>query len=233
MKKIKLLIIVAFMMILLSSCAADGPLTEDESIFGSLKYDFITMTYTNTSTSDILYRTGNPFDDFVILHESVLQESLTENEYILFNVLLDKLEVLSELQNDLMISIIGYSSQELKNAFDENQLVLTLDDIVSFNALKSKLDEIKTALDTNDSIIPKIDYIENRLDVELMSEEINNIDFLQNLFNEFHMINRSFNLYNNTYDTFYLELQNTGFSLLENEKSQVEIAYTYITLLIE
>ena len=45
MKKIKLLIIIVFMMVLLSSCAADSPQSENESIYGNLKYDFPFISY--------------------------------------------------------------------------------------------------------------------------------------------------------------------------------------------
>lgn len=233
MKKIKILLIMIFMMILLSSCAAENPYTEEVSIHGNLTYDFITMTYTNTSLDDILYRTGNPFDDFVILHENVLHNSLTDNELLLFNALLDKLVLLSELSGDHMISIMAYSSTKLKDMFEEHQMLLTIDDIVSFNALKTLLDEIETILDTNDSVIPKITYIEKRLSIDLPSFQINNLEFFQELYRGFHMVNHSFTLYNNTYDDFYLELQNAGFTLLETEQTQLENVYSIITSLIE
>lgn len=233
MRKIKILILITLMMVLLSSCAAENPYTEEVTIYGDLTYDFITMTYTNTSLDDILYRTGNPYDDFVILHENVLQKSLTENEKLLLEALLVKLTLLSELTGNHMISIMDYSSTALKDAFDNHQMILTIDDIVSFNALKAALDEIKTTLDTYDSVIPKIAYIEKRLTVELTSLEINDLELLQDTYREFYMVNHSFTLYNNTHDAFYIELQNAGFTPQENVQTQLENAYSIITLLIE
>lgn len=231
MKKIKLLIIGLLLSILLASCAAQDLGIDDTDIYGNLSYDFVTMSYTNRSSYDMLNQMGNAFDDFSILHEDVLGTPLTSSDSILYENLLSKLQSLSKKSSEHMVTIISYSSQELKEAFETYGYTMTIDDIVSFNALKSLIDEIKTTLDQSKSLISKIDYIAYYTKTELTEYDVDDLDYLQKLYHEFHQINPKFKLYEHTYNEFIDELESAQFTLSEMNISQVERAYQFIVIL--
>ena len=232
MKKIKILMLLIFTSMLLSSCAAEEPFTEDVSIYGDLTFDFATMTYTNTTQNDILYRVGNPFDDFVILHQEVLNESLTQNELDSYEILLTNMSTLSELSDELMITLVSYTSSNLKDAFDNNDLSLTLDDIVTFNALKLKIENIKETLGEEKSIIRKLEYIQYRTPGHLINEDdITNLHVMQDYYQEYFIIDQSFRIYEHTFEEFIIELQNAGFTIDQYTQTRLNYGYGIIQYL--
>ena len=231
MKKIKLLVIGILLSLLLASCAAESPGMDETDIYGKLTYDFVTMSYTNRTSYDMLHQMGNAFEDFAILHEDVLDTPLSTADSILYENLLSKLQSLSKRSSTHMVTIISYSSQELKEAFEANGITMTIDDIVSFSALKSLIDEIKTTLDETKSIIRKVDYIGYYTKTELTENDVRDLDTLQTVYQELHQVNPDFKLYEHRFDEFLDELESAGITLDEKNQGEVERAYGFIVIL--
>ena len=232
MKKIISILILITGLFLLHGCSAESPWTEEVTIYSDLYYDFDSMTYTQTESNDILYRTGNPFDDFIILYLKTGHEAFTAQEMIAYENLFSLLTDATENSSLTVGILLTYSSSELRDLCEQKAIETTLDDIVAFNNIKQIVEDLKTTLTSTDLIIPKITYIEQRLDISLDDTTIEALDITQYTFNELFDIDQSkpFKVY--TLDELLLQFEDNGFNLDQETQDQISTAYSYIINLL-
>jgi hypothetical protein len=229
MKKILFTLLLVTVTTLLYSCASNDyfPNENEPSIYDDLTYDFETLTFTNTTAFDILYHVGNPSEDFIILHQELLNKTLTDTQKSVYQHLLINLEDLSKSTQQSLSTILKYSSSELNVALEQADITVTLDDIVAFNELKSFLDEIK--LSSNQTLsISKTTYIELRLTLDLNQEDLNNLDFLQKQYIELIDYEPTFLIKENSFDDMILILENIANIYSDDEILSLEHAFQII-----
>lgn len=228
MKKLKLIMILFGLLMITMSCSSQDPFDDDLSIYGNLRYDWLSMTFTQNNSFDILYQAGNPFDDFVILHQEVTQKTLLLSD---MNSMRDLFDVLTELSNksdeDIGI-ILLYTSSVLKQAMDSHMIVLTIDHIVVFNQLKVMIDEIKDESDDSNFYISKMKYIEKRRMISLSFDEIEALDLLQENYASLLDIDSSIRIYEQSFDQLMLIFEENLYVIDEETKLILENAYQII-----
>jgi len=232
MKKLSLLLSMLLMMFLFIGCAMEENVPQEISIYASLNYDWDSMTFTNISSDDILNQVGNPFDDFAILHEGVTGEAFTVAEFEGYEDLFSMLTQLSNSSGVSIGTILTYSSAELKDRLAPySSIQLTLNDIVTFNTLKSLIEEMKVEIDGL-YYLSKINYIEKRLSIDLSQYDIHVLEYLQDYYSELVSFNPSIQIANLTFEELMVEFESIGYIPNVEARTQLENAYEIITSLI-
>ena len=231
MKKLSLLLSMLMMMFLFIGCAMEENIPQEASIYGSLNYDWDSMTFTKISQEDILNHVGNPFDDFVILHEKVTGEALTVAELEGYEGLFSILDQLSESSNATLSTILAYSSLEFRSSLDIYSIQLTLNDIVLFNMLQSLVEDIKAEID-GVYYLSKINYIEKRLSIDLSEDDIDGLDYLQDYYSELVEFNPSVQITLLTFEELMGEFENMGYIPTAEVRTKLESAHQIIIDLV-
>ncbi|MCK5388086.1 MAG: hypothetical protein KAJ22_02275, partial [Candidatus Izimaplasma sp.] len=186
MKKL-LVLVTMIIIVLLAGCMADiEPAIEDSSIYDYLKYSASSMSYINTPESDILYLINDTYSDFVILNRTIMNSNLSSEEQLAYKQLFSIMDDLSTNTTFRYRELDTYSSSDFNTLSNSSQITLTLGDIVTFNALKTLLPDIKSTLENDSSAISKIYYIEYKLDRDLTNEEVISLDLLQEKYLELY-----------------------------------------------
>lgn len=232
MKKIWLFLMFLILAVTIISCAAYEDIPYEISIYDQLEYDTNSLSFTNIDPSDLLYQVGNVYDDFIILHQEVLNQPLDESKQTAYLHLLNNVEALSILSDLSIKVIISYTSSELKNAFEQYDLDVTLDDIVTFNEIKSILLDLEST-DEKALFIRKIDYINFMNNMTLTTEKINHLQFLQEKYSELKSYDHTFDIKSNTFEDFLSVMENMSYSFTEIEIENLNQAYLIIKNLID
>ena len=236
MKKLIGLLLVGIL-VLLSGCAASEDITNEPSavIYENLYYSWSSMSYTNTPDYDIFYQVEDSYEDFIILHEKIMEDDLTSKEKVAYKQVFDIIDQAEELSTYNYSQIIDFSSKEFNDLCETKSITLTLVDVVTFNDIKELISEIKTALNTKSSSISKLSYIEKRLDITLSSDETQALVLLQDKYSElFHYSSYdSFNFKTKALEDLLLDFENNiSYTPSDNELIELEIAYDILQLLI-
>ena len=227
MKKLSLLLSMLLMMFLFIGCAMEENVPQEASIYGSLNYDWDSMTFTKISSDDILNHVGNPFDDFIILHEEVTGEAFTVAEFEGYEDLFSILDQLSESSNATFSTILAYSSLEFRSWLDIYSIQLTLNDIVLFNMLQSLVEEIKAEIEGS-YYLSKINYIEKRLYIDLSEDDIHGLNYLQDYCSELVEFNPSVQITLLTFEELMIEFESIGYIPNVETRTQLENAHQII-----
>jgi hypothetical protein len=228
MKKMKIIFILMGLISILIGCASREPYEETLSIHSHLSYDWNLMTFTNTSSKDILYQAGNSYDDFIILHQEISLESLSINQKIALRNLFDQLDELSLQSNVKLGEILSYSSIELKQAMDTHEMTLTLDHVIVFNQLKSDIDLLKQIMESNTFHLSKVNYIEKRLSVTLSDEDIEGLVLLQSVYEELVNIQSDIRIYEKSFHELIVLFESIGYIANQEDVVVLENAYQKI-----
>ena len=236
MKKLIGLFLVAIL-VLLSGCSASDDVIDEPTavIHENLYYSLGSMSYTNTPDYDILYQVDDTYEDFVILHEKIMNTDLTQGEKTAYEQVLDIIDQVEKLSPFSYSQIIDFSSKEFNDLCESKSIILSLVDVVTFNALKELFSEMRIVLNTKSSSIAKLSYIEIRLDVTLSTEEIESLDLLQNRYSELFSYdsNYSFDFKTKSLEDLLLDFEsNIEYIPSDNELLELEIAYDILQLLI-
>jgi hypothetical protein len=232
MKKLSLLLSMLLMMFLFIGCAMEENVPQEISLYASLKYDWESMTFTQITQYDILNHVGNPFDDFVILHEEVTGEAFTVAEFEGYEDLFSMLTQLSNSSGVAIGTILTYSSQELKDRLAPySSIQLTLNDIVTFNTLKSLIEEMKAEIDGS-YYLSKINYIEKRLSIDLSDYDIHVLEYLQDYYSELVTFNPSVQIALLTFEELMIEFESIGYIPNVEARTQLESAHQIIIDLV-
>lgn len=227
MKKIISLSVGLIALLMLFGCAM-APQFEEISFQGSLYYSGNTMTFTNTDPKDILYNTGNPADDFIILYR-LLETNPSESDLINYRNFMTKLYELSILKQLTMRELFSKTSADLKNLFESEGLVLTLNEIVLFNQVKSKIESFEST--GTAPRIGKTTYINQRLGIDLTREEIDALDLLQGIYLDFTRNHDPLLFQNYDTDAFITKL-NAEMTLNETFIPKLRIAFEIVKSLL-
>lgn len=228
MRKLGLLLLILFMF-LLAGCSPQEPLSEEVSIYEDLYWSFNSMNFTDTVQNDILFDVGSTFEDFVILHNHILGGSLSVQESDAYTQLLTLMDEVVSKAHVNFFTVSSYSSSELRDACQTYSILLTIDDIVTFNSYKEFIETIKDST----YYISKIDYINLRLSRTLTTTEIQSLDFLQGFYTQLIASNPSVLLSEMTFQQLLVGLAvQLSYEPTVDEQARLEVAYDIIMLLI-
>ena len=228
-----LLLTMFLIVVLLSGCASesdDEPTGESSRFDSYLSYDFDTFTYTNTDESDILYGIGSASTDYIIMTNR--EQELTTSEEEAYKSLFTGLdEVNAADQTFSYDQITTYSSRDIEDYAGKSNLDITITDIITFNAMKSDLEDYESDYPTR---ISKQDYIEVRIDRELTPDELQGFYLLQEYYFELIYYNEvTYSFEANTFDELLILFNdNTGYTPLEDDKPKLESAYNILHLIL-
>jgi len=228
MKKLRLLILMLLSMFLLIGCSMEENVPQDADIYGYLSYDWNSMTFTNLAQEDVLNQVGNPYDDFVILHQEIMDQSFTPAEEDAYASLLSNMTELSASEHISMATILAYSSAEFRDVLEIYSIQLTLDDIVTFNTLKSLVEEIKTKMNDTVLYLSKINYIGYRLSITLDDADVRALNMLQEYYTELVAFDPSIQILNLTFEALMIEFEQIGFIPSIEVRTQIEFAFEII-----
>ncbi|MFK5882949.1 MAG: hypothetical protein QM489_01265 [Candidatus Izemoplasma sp.] len=233
MKKLLLSFMVGIIVVL-SSCSADMDGIDDEpSIYGFLKYDFNSMTYTNTPDTDILYQVDNTYNDFIIVLDRELSTPLTQVEKEAFMSLFNIIDQLVESTNLKQSDVLELSSSDFNTQLTNNSITLSVADLITFNSYKLIIEELKTAVNQNDIHISKFDYIEETLEIHLNNDETDALDLLQSRYEElFNTTYQPFDFKNSSLNDLLVAFdEDLDYTPTDGELIRLEIAYDLLTQL--
>lgn len=232
MKKILFITILVITALIINGCATqEDPYFEEPDIYGYLYYDFNTMIFTTLDESDLLYNVGKVKRDFVILHQEMNLEVFTQEDIFLYDSLIDKLVTLSQNTQTSIGSLITYTSSDIKIAFENQQIEVTLNDIVIFNSIKQIIEQVKALNDK--PYIRKIDYIEYVSNLELSNLDVDNLQFLQMTYTYLLTNGININLEIATYDDWVFAIETTEKVYSEEDLNMIKEAYDIFILLHE
>jgi hypothetical protein len=218
------------MVFLLFGCAMEDIPLSEASIYSNLTYDYDTLTFTETLPLDILYQSGDPLDDFIILYKVYYGTSMTSEEVIAYESLFEKLNYVTAYSSITYGQLTSYSTEQLSVVLEGYSIELTLNDVIIFNDLKTTLHEIRGS-DEIDISIGKIAYIEQRLSVSLSENDIFHLDLLQSYYAEIRQSNDSFLLRDYSFEDFITHYESSGRVISEDTKNKLFSAYTIINSL--
>lgn len=231
MKKFKLIMILIITALILASCSAmeEEPYMEEPNIYGYMFFNYDTMTFETNHEADILYNTGYAKDDYIILHQHMDQITLTSDTIDIYHTLFDKLILLSEEINEPLGRLLSYSSTAIKTSFEDYQIEVTLSDIVTFNEIKQSLDRYK--VESSRPRITKMDYLSFILDITLIPDDLEDLDFLQKEYLYLYETSHSNNIKEMSFDDLISALQTIGKTYNETQISSLKRAYDTLTII--
>ena len=233
MKRLMMILFTGFILLLSGCMKADDEDILEPSIYDYLYYDFDSLSLTNTSESDILYLKQDTYFDFNYIYNELTSSNLTTSEQLVYQDLFTVTDQIADEANIEYEEIINLSSSEFRDTCDNLSIEIGLDEIVSFNSLKELIQDLETLSDSRLSRIPKLNYIELRLDITLTNEEKDSLEFLQEIYND---------LYEHTYNSYDFKEETIDSLLLlfkeelnyepnETALADIEIAYDIISRL--
>lgn len=226
MKKIMVLMLV-FLVTLLSSCGAESDMDVPQMVFyEQIQYSYATGSFNNTQPEDIFYGIHDYQKEFYKFYELArnsndISKDLTVSEIAAYDLFFEKLELLDKHE----VTIFEMDSNELKELFEANNIVIEAIDIFTFNSIKSVFDTV------NDQYyrVTKQEFLEIILERNLTDDEVTSLE-------EIHEINND--LSNEYYEFVSLDLEFidyiaafeniTGYTINETQKQQIELAYNLI-----
>ena len=112
------------------------------------------------------------------------------------------LDQMSREANVSLKTLMSFSSAEFLQVATANQITLSIDDIVGFNDLKAVIDTLSGSIG-----IPKAKLIEDRLGLELTSEEEQGLALLQEYYNSLYKMDRETQLLMGSSESFRRALE--------------------------
>lgn len=230
MRKLSLLLMSLAMIFLLMSCAMEDITLSEPDMYGNLTYSFNTLTFTETSQSDILYKTGNPLDDYLILcHNYGIY--FDETNVTIYEALFTKLMNLSELSFVSLGDIFTYSTEELQTILNGYSIELSLNDVVIFNDIKSTLNTMKES-DQTYLVISKLTYFEQRFSIPLNEDSIANLNLLQEYFLVIYQYNDQLILHEMSFEALVFQYEYRASEIPEATREKLRNGYHLVSLLL-
>lgn len=228
MKKIIMIVLIGLILILSSCSSMDIDEHNDyQTVQDLVSYNYGSMSFNNTSESNILYGLNDHYLDFKYTYNTLSNTELTleeETAYQSLFVITERIE--DELSIPLPV-LLTKTSSEFNGYATRINVVLRIDDIVLFNTLKTVNIELKELSITTQVKITTIVYIELKLDISLTDSEIESLDLLQQKINELHQSsNDNFNISENLLDDL-LALFVNYIEYVPTESELIELAVAY------
>lgn len=231
MKKLIFITMLFTMIFLLIGCSAEQVDPSEISIYEDLRFDWNSMTFTNTDQRDIFYQVGNPYDDFTILHQEVTGEAFTVSEMNAYNDLFTTMVELSQSSIVDIGVIVTYTSAELKNELENHSMTLTLNHIVTFNSLKDLIEDLKALMNHETYYLSKIEYMEIRLSEVILEDDYHGLEALQDFNTILLDYDSTIKIYELSFDDLLTAYENIGITPLEEMIPLLERGHQLITRL--
>jgi hypothetical protein len=190
-------------------------------------YDYETMTFNTTYESDILYNTGNAKEDFIILHQNLNQEVLSDESIVIYHDLFDKLISLSDIIDEPIGRLFDYSSTQIKTALEDHLIDVNLNDIVTFNEIKQLLSSYKEQ--SSRPSVRKPDYLSVILDENLTNEDLEDLGFLQEEYLELYANREDINIKEMSFEDLMSAFESIGKTYSEDQITSLGLAYDMLT----
>ena len=234
MKKLLLLFTMSIVVLLAGCMAEQEPQHIESTVYDKLLYSTSRMSYSNTSSSDILYYVDNTYFDYIILNERVMENNLTLEEASAYESLFIVLDKLNSSSSFSYPDIDDFNTQDFKDLSTTYDIQITMGDIVTYNALKTSIPNIKATLKTRSSSISKIDYMELMLGRTLTNDEVTSLELLQTNYNELYQYDFViFDFRIKSLEDLLFEFETKiSYVPTESELTQLQIAYDIVTELI-
>ena len=216
---------------ILFGCSAmdQEPMMSEPYIYGDMVFDYETMIFNTLYESDILYNTGYVNEDFIILHLSIEQETISADQINIYRELLNKLNLVSSTIHEPIGELFNYTSTQIKSTLEDNDIEVTLNDIVTFNEIKQLLMHYKEQ--STMPSVKKIDYLSFILDVNLTVEELENLDFLQEEYLDLYDT-QNIDIKQMSFDDLMLALETLGKTYSEDQIASLNLAYDTLALIL-
>ncbi len=235
MKKLTIMFLL-LLVVLFSGCAMkdemdpqDDGIVYDPSMSEYMFYNWNTMTFSNTSQYDIMYKTENPVKDFLILREGVDDLMISEPQTEGYVVTLDILNTYAISSGNELSESLTYTSDELVSKTKAYNIEVNAMDIITYNALKVEIEDIKDNLNGRSSYLTKEEYIEARIERTLTQDEIIALEYLQSKFMELQETTAPFVIADNDFNDLLNHLAtHLDYTPTEEQRSTLEIAFNII-----
>ena len=236
MKKI-LLILIAFIVILFSACSAEHePNPEDEvlSIYHNFSFSFKTLTFTDTSRSDILFGLSDNGEEFFIAYDKITNVPFSAEEELAYREVLTILDQLNSESSVSMNRLLEYSLEEFSDECEKYGIEVSLTNVIMFNSFKELLETIIEDRGTSFVGISKVDYLNIRLGRTLTNDEKQSLELLQMSYYEVTRYQSNYeNFITATYDEVIEYFENNSVTLTDIEKEQIQVALDILNELNE
>jgi len=230
MKKLILTVIMIITIFIIVGCSAmeEEPYMDEPYIYGNMLFDYETMTFNTTYESDILYKTGNVKEDFIILHQNLNQEVLSDESIVIYHDLFDKLISLSDIIDEPIGRLFDYSSTQIKTALEDHLIDVSLNDIVTFNEIKQLLSSYKEQ--SSRPSVRKPDYLTVILDENLTNEDLEDLGFLQEEYLELYANREGIDIKEMSFEDLMSAFESLGKTYSEDQITSLSLAYDVLAL---
>lgn len=187
MKKFRL-ILLALIVILFGGCMADADVEdpdpdpdpiESPSMYDTVSYSFKDLTFYIIQEEDILYDTHDIVLEFSLVYESIMNESLSEEESYIYGSLLTVLQELSIASSTSYEDVLEMTVQEFKDECDAQDITITTTNVIVFDQFKGLLEDLRTTGSISRRYIEKELYLTAFLARTLSSNELDALEHLQ------------------------------------------------------
>lgn len=220
MKKIFVLSLIMLMIFVGCSSAQN---LQDSSIYDNITYSYEVLTFVDIDQNDILYDVFDDYQDFQLMAEKAVDDELVSEVPDNIQGILSTLETLSTDSEKSLDYLVTLSSSELNTLATNNSIALTVDDIVSFNDLKSFTQSL-----IGRTSISKFEYLEYRLDKSLTSEEKEGLHLLQEVYLDLRRSDYNLTVTNLDFADLELEIIQFNSQVSDEVLDKIEIGFNLI-----
>lgn len=249
------MILVALIVILFSGCANaedQEPVIETEniSVYDKVTYNSETLSiatiddlseFTSDAvlstlmldTNDIVYSIRLNYSDmrltyieFELVYESISGKVLSSVEKKAYSDLLSVLSQLNKKAGTPYPAILNYTSSELKDECEKEQILITATNIIVFNQFKELLDEMIETNGSSYESIEKVDYLNSLLDRMLTVIEVDALEHLQIIYYDLNVTyNQDIDLSSISFEDLMEEIDSFEVYTEPPDPSKIRVAY--------
>jgi hypothetical protein len=220
MKKIFVLSLILLMIFV--GCSSSYNLPET-SIYDSITYSYENLSFENIDQNDILYGVYDDYQDIKIMAEKAVEDELVNEVPDNISDILSTLKTIGDASLDSLDNLVALSSSDLNALATSNSITLTVEDIVSFNNLKSFTQSL-----IGRTSISKFEYLEYRLDRNLTSEEKEALNLLQEVYLDLRRSDYNLILTNLDFADLELEIIQFNSQVSDEVLDKIEIGFNLI-----
>ncbi len=231
-----LFVLLLFSLTVLTACAMqedhepieEDPVVKYRDLADQLVFDWSTYTFTNTVDYDLVYNASTPYQDYLLLVNTFTTIELSSLQIEAYSTTFSLIEDYTE---EGLVTYDEISATTLSEfyTFDKN---LTTEAAFSIAALQVDIDCIQA--ETYYYALSKLAYLENRLNITLSNDDIDNLDYLQSVYITLYEKVGVYDIKSHNFESFIQTVEaETSFVPSTSESAQLESAYAIIKQLYE
>lgn len=201
MKKIRLLSISIILLIIFVSCSAAPGREEFVDFTDPLSYDMAKLDYQLLSNQDIYTYFQDDYRELIAILPKTTSFSLIEPSWNEIQGLLNKMSLVGTPLSITPFEMIHKTSSEFNTLASSQSVILTVDDIVTFNDLKFYLNDLTEII-----TIEKKELFAIYLDRFLTEEEILAFSSLQHYYSRLILVGEDISLKTISYEEIEVKL---------------------------